>query len=125
MSAMIGTAVLALVSSAHGFTATSLNRPPLALTAEWRRHANLPTTKLPQRGQASLRPHVVTSSLALPGVPAALGSALGGTPIQAALSLNSALAALGMVKGQGMLTPSGLAHAWALGVTLWATFGWR
>lgn len=123
---MIGAAVLALVGSAHAFTATSLNRPPSALTAEWRRRTKLPTTKLPQprRGGAS-RPHVVTSSLVLPGVPAALGSALGGTPIQAALGLNTALAAIGVVKGQGMLTPSGLAHAWALGVTLWATFGWR
>ena len=42
-----------------------------------------------------------------------------------ALALNSGLAALGQVKGQKMLTTSGLANAWSLGVMLWVSLGWR
>eukprot|EP00322_Chrysochromulina_rotalis_P012377 CAMPEP_0115875574 /NCGR_PEP_ID=MMETSP0287-20121206/25168_1 /TAXON_ID=412157 /ORGANISM="Chrysochromulina rotalis, Strain UIO044" /LENGTH=249 /DNA_ID=CAMNT_0003330843 /DNA_START=148 /DNA_END=897 /DNA_ORIENTATION=+ len=42
-----------------------------------------------------------------------------------ALTLNSGLAAIGVAKGQKALTPSGLAHAWALGVMLWSSLGWR
>ena len=42
-----------------------------------------------------------------------------------ALGLNSGLAAFGTAKGQKVLTPSGLAHAWALGVMLWSSLGWR
>jgi len=42
-----------------------------------------------------------------------------------ALGLNSGLAAIGTAKGQKVLTPMGLAHAWALGVMLWASLGWR
>jgi uncharacterized protein (TIGR00297 family) len=42
-----------------------------------------------------------------------------------AIGLNSGLAALGQARGQRVLTPSGLAHAWALGVILWSTLGWR
>ena len=42
-----------------------------------------------------------------------------------ALALNSGLAALGTAKGQKILTPMGLAHAWALGVMLWSSLGWR
>jgi len=42
-----------------------------------------------------------------------------------ALALNSGLATVGVAKGQKVLTPSGLAHAWALGVMLWASLGWR
>jgi len=41
------------------------------------------------------------------------------------LALNSGLAAIGVAKGQKVLTPSGLAHAWALGVMLWGSLGWR
>lgn len=41
------------------------------------------------------------------------------------LALNSGLACLGTAKGQKVLTPSGLAHAWALGVMLWGSLGWR
>lgn len=42
-----------------------------------------------------------------------------------ALGLNSGLAAIGTAKGQKILTPMGLAHAWALGVMLWSSLGWR
>ena len=35
------------------------------------------------------------------------------------------LAAFGAAKGQKVLTPSGLGHAWALGVMLWGSLGWR
>ena len=48
-----------------------------------------------------------------------------------AFALNTALAGMGVAKGQKVLTPlsegwkSGLAHAWALGVMLWASLGWR
>jgi len=41
-----------------------------------------------------------------------------------ALALNSGLAVLGTAAGQAVLTPSGLVHAWALGVILHATLGW-
>lgn len=39
------------------------------------------------------------------------------------LGVNSGLALAGIAKGQRALTPSGLAHAWFLGVLLWATLG--
>ena len=48
-----------------------------------------------------------------------------------AVGLNSGLAALGVSKGVGtaeqprVLTRSGLANAWLLGVMLWASLGWR
>jgi len=42
-----------------------------------------------------------------------------------ALGLNSGLAAIGTAGGQKVLTPMGLAHAWALGVMLWGSLGWR
>lgn len=42
-----------------------------------------------------------------------------------ALALNSGLGALGTAAGQRVLTPSGLLHAWALGVLLWSTLGWQ
>jgi len=45
--------------------------------------------------------------------------------VAVAVGLNSGIAALGVAKEQGMLTPSGLFHAWGLGVILWATLGWR
>eukprot|EP00964_Phaeocystis_antarctica_P060244 scaffold35915_cov69-Phaeocystis_antarctica.AAC.5 len=45
--------------------------------------------------------------------------------VAVAVGLNSGIAALGVAKKQGMLTPSGLLHAWGLGVILWATLGWR
>jgi len=42
-----------------------------------------------------------------------------------AVGLNSGLAAIGVAKDQKMLTPTGLAHSWALGVMLWSSLGWR
>jgi len=42
-----------------------------------------------------------------------------------AVALNSGLAVLGTAKGQKALTPAGLVHAWALGVMLWGSLGWR
>ena len=41
------------------------------------------------------------------------------------MGLNSGLACLGVTKKQKALTPAGLAHAWALGVMLWGSLGWR
>lgn len=41
------------------------------------------------------------------------------------LGINTALALLGLAVKQRWLTPSGLLHAWVLGVTLWSTLGWR
>lgn len=42
-----------------------------------------------------------------------------------ALALNTAIATVGQLKGQKMLTPSGLVHSWALGCMLWGSLGWR
>lgn len=42
-----------------------------------------------------------------------------------ALMLNSGLAAIGQAKLRRSLTPSGILHAWALGVMLWSSLGWR
>ncbi len=42
-----------------------------------------------------------------------------------AIGLNSAIAATGTARGQRVLTPTGLAHAWALGVILWTCLGLR
>ncbi len=41
------------------------------------------------------------------------------------LVLNSGLASMGAASEQKILTPSGLVHAWALGVVLWGSLGWR
>jgi len=46
--------------------------------------------------------------------------------LQTALTLNTGLATIGTLAGQKQLTPTGLVHAWALGVILWSSFvGWR
>ena len=46
--------------------------------------------------------------------------------LQTALTLNTGLAVAGTLAGQKQLTPTGLVHAWALGVILWSSFvGWR
>ncbi len=39
--------------------------------------------------------------------------------------INSALLAPAFLSPKKLLTPWGIAHAWALGVTVWATLGWR
>ena len=62
------------------------------------------------------RPHPSASLAVVAAVPRLVAVAVG---------LNSGIAALGVAKKQGMLTPSGLFHAWGLGVILWATLGWR
>lgn len=41
------------------------------------------------------------------------------------LGLNSVLAAIAWVVPKKLLTPAGLLHAWALGVIIWGTLGWR
>ena len=48
------------------------------------------------------------------------------SPLESAVAFNSGLAAFGIGTRQQSLTPSGLAHAWALGVLLLSSFvGWR
>uniref|UniRef100_A0A7S2GNY6 TIGR00297 family protein n=1 Tax=Octactis speculum TaxID=3111310 RepID=A0A7S2GNY6_9STRA len=42
-----------------------------------------------------------------------------------AVALNTGLAIMGSATGQKMLTPSGLLHAWALGIILWSALGWQ
>lgn len=42
-----------------------------------------------------------------------------------AIALNSVLLAIARVAPKQLLTPSGLLHAWALGVVLWVTLGWQ
>lgn len=41
------------------------------------------------------------------------------------LGLNSVLAAIAWFVPKKLLTPAGLLHAWALGVIVWGTLGWR
>lgn len=46
--------------------------------------------------------------------------------LKTALTLNTGLAVAGTLAKQNQLTPTGLVHAWALGVILWSSFvGWR
>lgn len=88
----------------------------------------------------SARPHVRFTRVVRAGTPCAhrapaprmvLGGSSGlvfpneamPTAVATAVALNSILAAIGVMKGQKMLTPSGLIHAWALGVILWSTLG--
>lgn len=59
------------------------------------------------------------------GAALALAGAPGTARVGVAFALNSALAALGVVRGQAVLTAAGLAHSWALGVMLWSALGWR
>lgn len=66
-------------------------------------------------------PRASASALALGAGSVSSSQAL----LSQALGLNSALAAFGLAKEQKMLTTSGLVHAWALGVILWSTLGWR
>ena len=48
------------------------------------------------------------------------------SPLETAVAANSALAAVGIATKQQSLTPSGLAHSWALGVILLSSFvGWK
>lgn len=72
-----------------------------------------------QPGPFDAKQRAVAPLGALPNVvvPSAVGPAVG---------LNCALAAVGVVAKQKSLTPSGLAHAWALGVILLSSsLGWR
>ncbi|MCU0570599.1 MAG: TIGR00297 family protein [Oculatellaceae cyanobacterium Prado106] len=41
-----------------------------------------------------------------------------------AIALNTMLLAIAAIAPKKLLTPSGIAHAWVLGVTLWGTLGW-
>lgn len=52
-------------------------------------------------------------------------AALATGPVGVGLGTNTALALLGVAVKQRWLTPSGLLHAWVLGVALWSTLGWR
>jgi len=73
----------------------------------------------------ALRPAFIGQPPRSAGAVALAGTALAGSSVAQALALNSGLGALGTAKGQRVLTPSGLAHAWVLGVLLWSTLGWR
>ncbi|KAL1514969.1 hypothetical protein AB1Y20_004045 [Prymnesium parvum] len=80
--------------------------------------APTPLARRIARGTARYTPAVHGSATLL------ATSALSPQVVQA-VGLNSALAGLGVAKKQKMLTPAGLAHAWALGVILWGALGWR
>ena len=84
--------------SAHGPAARILRgaRPPPSVLAG-----------RPQRGSATVRE-----------------AALAALPAQA-LAVNTPLAGLGVLLKQKSLTPSGLAHAYVLGVLLWSCVGWQ
>jgi uncharacterized protein (TIGR00297 family) len=42
-----------------------------------------------------------------------------------AIAVNSVLLAIAAIAPKKLLTPTGLIHAWCLGVILWGTLGWR
>jgi uncharacterized protein (TIGR00297 family) len=46
-------------------------------------------------------------------------------PWVVAVGLNTLLAAIAWVAPKKLLTPAGLLHAWALGIIIWGTLGWR
>lgn len=46
-------------------------------------------------------------------------------PWLVAILLNTALGVVGWLVPKKLLTPAGLVHAWALGILLWGTIGWR
>jgi uncharacterized protein (TIGR00297 family) len=46
-------------------------------------------------------------------------------PWLAAIGLNSILLTIAIIIPKKLLTPAGLFHAWALGVIVWGTLGWR
>ncbi len=46
-------------------------------------------------------------------------------PWLAAIGLNSILLLVATIIPKKLLTPAGLLHAWALGVVVWGTLGWR
>ncbi|MEO1210772.1 MAG: TIGR00297 family protein [Cyanobacteria bacterium J06638_20] len=46
-------------------------------------------------------------------------------PWLVAIALNSVLAAIAAIIPKKLLTPAGLFHAWALGIIIWGTLGWR
>jgi len=78
----------------------------------------VPAPRAPVLGGWSKPPAPLVIRPAAPLVPV-LG------PVPTAVGLNSALAGLGVATRQSMLTPSGLLHAWALGVILWSSLGWQ
>ena len=102
----------ALLASAHGFAI----QPQLRLGGTRATLAWSPATASPQAFRLT---DGASPTMMLP--------AIGVLPAQTttALGLNSFLAAVGTLRGQKVLTPMGLAHAWALGVMLWASLGWR
>ena len=72
-------------------------------------------------GTSGLARRAQTALLAIPAELAALAT----DPVGVGLGANTALALLGLAVKQRWLTPSGLLHAWILGVALWSTLGWR
>lgn len=46
-------------------------------------------------------------------------------PWLVAIALNTVLAAIAAAIPKKLLTPAGLFHAWALGIIIWGTLGWR
>jgi len=84
--------------------------------------AYAPQYRLPRPGAAVVnRPAAVRVA----GPEASAVAALATPQVATAFGLNSFLGAVGVAKKQKTLTPSGLAHAWALGVMLWGSLGWR
>jgi len=99
MKGAISSVLLLCATMAHGFALQGSTRMPILGSSSTHLPARLPA---PHASLAALSPQVVQ-----------------------ALALNSGLATVGVVKKQKVLTPSGLAHAWALGVMLWGSLGWR
>jgi hypothetical protein len=67
--------------------------------------------------------------LAVPGAPAEMARLIfdykGNVPFSLALGVNAVLFSAAKSKLFTMLTPTGFAHAMALGTLLWTTLGWR
>jgi len=77
---------------------------------------------MPTAVRVTARPTLTAAPLSALRAPPAAALVLS-PRVLTAVGLNSGLAAVGVAKGQKVLTPSGLAHAWALGVMLWGSLG--
>lgn len=106
----------------------SLSRPTAAFPSTVLSFTKAPTTSNVCAGTPAtptgllMSPRHALSRLALVSLPE---FAAYSAKVETGLGTNTVLALLGLAVKQRWLTSSGLLHAWALGVALWSTLGWR
>jgi uncharacterized protein (TIGR00297 family) len=118
---LFATVVLLAIGEVSAFKALPLVPQQVALVRRELRRTTVSTGSVLPASSSLLNAGVDLGKSAL----AALGSPPASSTLSKGLAVNSALFSALMIKGQHMLTLSGVFHAWILGTTLWTTLGWQ